>query len=74
MVPVGSSFFSVSDRPSLSAGAPGSGPTVVWLWGEHDLSTDEALRATLASAIALDSAGSSSTSARSSSWPCQRSG
>ena len=57
MVPVGSSFFSVSDRPSLSAGAPGSGPIVVWLWGEHDLSTDEALSATLASAIALDSAG-----------------
>jgi anti-anti-sigma factor len=30
---------------------------VVWLWGEHDLSTDDALSATLARAIALGSAG-----------------
>jgi hypothetical protein len=36
MTPVGSSFFSVSDRPLLSRGGPEAGPVVVWLWGEHD--------------------------------------
>jgi anti-anti-sigma factor len=53
MVPIGSSFFTVSDPPPNS----GSGPIIVWLGGEHDISTDDALCATLASAIALDSAG-----------------
>ena len=52
MVVAGSSFFTVPDAPKN-----GGGPIIVWLVGEHDLSTDDALCATLASAIALDSAG-----------------
>jgi anti-anti-sigma factor len=53
MVPVGSSSFTVSDRtPAPGAGA-GEGPTVVWLAGEHDISTDGALCRALARAIAL---------------------
>ncbi len=53
MVPVGSSSFAVSNR------APGPGvayqtePTFVWLAGEHDISTDDALRRTLGRAVAL---------------------
>jgi anti-anti-sigma factor len=57
MVLARSSFFTVSDRPVLNREGPEAGPIVVWLRGEHDLSTDDALRATLARAIALDSAG-----------------
>ncbi|MGP8204539.1 MAG: STAS domain-containing protein [Acidimicrobiales bacterium] len=57
MPTAGSSFFTVSDRLPRGWGGPESAPIVVWLWGEQDLSTDDALRATLASAIALDSAG-----------------
>ncbi len=52
----GSSFFAADDR---AAGAPGERPVgavVVWLQGEHDLSTDEPLSRALAGAIALDSA------------------
>ena len=52
MVPAGSSFFSVPDRPPPTGEGPGAGPTVIWLWGEHDLSTDGALGATLAGAVA----------------------
>ena len=40
----------------MSRGGPEAGPIVVWLWGEHDASTDRALCLTLAHAIALDSA------------------
>ena len=57
MPTAGSSFFTVSDRLPRGWGRAESAPIVVWLWGEQDLSTDDALRATLASAIALDSAG-----------------
>jgi anti-anti-sigma factor len=55
MVLVGSSWFTVSDRLTLKWEDRGAGPIVVWLWGEHDLSTDEALRDRLALAIAEDS-------------------
>jgi anti-anti-sigma factor len=57
MVSTGSSFFTVSDRPPSIGGGRDAGPITVWLVGEHDISTDDALCATLASAIALDSAG-----------------
>jgi anti-anti-sigma factor len=57
MVLAGSSCFTVPGRPHFSGEEPGAGSIVVWLWGEHDLSTDDALGATLARAIALDSAG-----------------
>jgi anti-anti-sigma factor len=54
---VGSSFFTVADQPASSQGGTGAGPVIVWLHGEHDLSTDDALSMTLARAIALDGAG-----------------
>ena len=53
MVPVGSSSFAVCNR--APGAAPEAEPTVVWLTGEHDISTDDALRRTLARAIALGS-------------------
>jgi anti-anti-sigma factor len=52
---VGSSFFTVADRTTLPKGGPGAGSIVVWLRGEYDLSTDEALSKALARAIALGS-------------------
>jgi anti-anti-sigma factor len=52
---LGSSFFTIADRPTLPKGGPAAGPIVVWLRGEHDLSTDEALSKALARAIALGS-------------------
>jgi anti-anti-sigma factor len=55
MAEVGSSFFIVSDRPRL--GEPQTGPIVVWLRGEHDISTDGALSLVLARAMALDCEG-----------------
>jgi anti-anti-sigma factor len=57
MALIGSSCTTVSDRPALSREGPEAGPIVVWLWGEHDLSTDDALCAVLARAMALDRAG-----------------
>ena len=54
---VGSSFFAVADRPTLAQGGTGAGPIIVWLQGEHDLSTDDALSMNLARAISLDLAG-----------------
>jgi anti-anti-sigma factor len=54
---VGSSFFTVADRPTLTQGGTRAGPIIVWLQGEHDLCTDDALCMTLARAIALDDAG-----------------
>jgi len=57
MALVGSSWFTVSDRLTLSREGREAAPIVIWLWGEHDLSTDEALCATLARAIAVDSPG-----------------
>jgi anti-anti-sigma factor len=53
MVPFGPSYLTVPGR----APAPGAGfeadPIVVWLTGEHDISTDGALSQVLARAIAL---------------------
>ncbi len=57
MAPVGPSFFTVSDRPPASRAGSEIGPIVVWLWGEHDISTDRALGLALEGAIALDGAG-----------------
>jgi anti-anti-sigma factor len=57
MVPNGSSFFSVPERPPLDRGGPEAGPIVIWLWGEHDASTDSLLCLTLARAIAFDRSG-----------------
>lgn len=57
MARAGSSFFTLPDRRLLSQEGPEPGPIVVWLWGEHDLSTDSLLCLTLARAIACDSAG-----------------
>jgi anti-anti-sigma factor len=54
---LGTSFFTLSQQSPLRRDGTAAGPIVVWLRGEHDLSTDEALCATLARAIALDSAG-----------------
>ena len=54
---VGSSFFTVADRPIPPQGGTGAGPIVVWLQGDHDLSTDEALSRSLARAIALGGTG-----------------
>jgi anti-anti-sigma factor len=55
MVHIGSSF-AVPDRPSLQGPGPETSPTVVWLHGEYDISTDGALCRTLARAIALNDA------------------
>ena len=44
MAPVGPSFFTVSDRPPAEPVGSEIGPIVVWLWGEHDISTDRVLR------------------------------
>ena len=55
MAAAGSTFLTLSDRPPLEGSE--AGPIVVWLWGEHDASTDKALCLTLARAIAADSAG-----------------
>ncbi|HUC15071.1 MAG TPA: STAS domain-containing protein [Acidimicrobiales bacterium] len=54
---LGSSFFTVADRPTLPQGGAGAGPIIVWLQGEHDLSTDESLCRVLARAMALGSSG-----------------
>jgi anti-anti-sigma factor len=54
---VGSSFFTVAGSPNRALGRTGPGPIIVWLQGEHDLSTDDALCMTLARAIALDDVG-----------------
>ena len=54
---VGTSSFSLLEQAPLRRDRAGAGPIVVWLRGEHDLSTDGALCATLARAIALDNAG-----------------
>jgi anti-anti-sigma factor len=52
MVPVGSSNFTVSNRVRAPGTGAGEDPTVVWLTGEHDISTDGALSRALARAIA----------------------
>jgi len=55
MALVGSSFFTVSDRSAARREGSDAEPVVVWLRGEHDVSTDDALCLTLVRAIALDS-------------------
>ncbi len=57
MASVGPSFFTVPDRPPSRRVGPEIGAIVVWLWGEHDVSTDTALCLTLARAIAVGRAG-----------------
>ena len=57
MAPFGPAFFTVPDQPPVNGRGPETGPIVVWLWGEHDLSTDGALCLVLARAIALGRAG-----------------
>jgi anti-anti-sigma factor len=54
MVPVGCSYFTVPNRAPAPGEGACMGPPVVWLNGEHDISTDGALARTLAHAIALD--------------------
>ena len=56
MVSAGCSLFTISDRPPFSREGSEDGPVIVWAWGEYDLATDNELSATLARAIALDSA------------------
>jgi len=56
MVHVGSSSFTVSGRSLLPGAQPDDGPIVVWLHGEHDISTDGMLCRTLGKAIALNGA------------------
>jgi len=53
MAHVGSSFFTVSNRPPGPVGSE-TEPIVVWLGGEHDIATDIALRRTLERAIAFN--------------------
>jgi anti-anti-sigma factor len=53
----GSSFFAATDQAARGPCGRTEGLVVVWLQGEHDLSTDEPLSRALAGAIALDSAG-----------------
>jgi anti-anti-sigma factor len=53
---VGSSRFVSSFRASLPGGGPETGPTVVWLRGEHDIATDGELRRVLACIIAANDA------------------
>jgi len=50
----GSSLLAVPDRPPLTGPRPETGPTVVWLRGEQDISTDGALCLALARAMALN--------------------
>ena len=57
MAHVGSSSFTVPGQSALERGGSEIGPTIVWLWGEHDVSTDGALSLTLARAIALGTSG-----------------
>jgi anti-anti-sigma factor len=54
---LGSSFFTVADQTVPPRGGTGAAPIVVWLQGDHDLSTDEALSRSLARAIALGGTG-----------------
>ncbi len=56
MARAGSSFFTVTDGPPPPGAAPETGPTIIWLRGEHDIATDGALRRKLEHAIALNDA------------------
>ena len=54
MVPAGSSSSSIPERPEVPWAGHDADCTVVWLSGEHDVSTDVGLCMTLACRIALD--------------------
>jgi anti-anti-sigma factor len=54
MVHVGSSCFTVAGREVHPGAGVQEGTTVVWLHGEHDISTDGDLVRTLAGAMALN--------------------
>ena len=53
MAAVGSAFLTTS-RSQLSRGGSDTEPTVIWLRGEHDVSSTSALSLTIAQAIAHD--------------------
>jgi anti-anti-sigma factor len=57
MARAGSSFFTVTDGPPAPRAGLETLPTIIWLLGEHDIATDEALRLTFERAIALNDAG-----------------
>ena len=54
---LGSFCFTVADQTVPPGEGTGAAPIVVWLQGDHDLSTDEALSRSLARAIALGGTG-----------------
>jgi anti-anti-sigma factor len=54
MAVIGSSFFTVP--PDLPLSRPDTRPIVIWLSGEHDISTDGALREELLRATAFNDA------------------
>ena len=56
MARAGSSFFTVTDGPPPPGAERETGPTIIWLRGEHDIATDGALRRTLEGAVALNDA------------------
>jgi len=56
MARAGSSFFTVTDRPPHPGAGRDTGPTIIWLRGEHDIATDPDLRRTLDRAISLNNA------------------
>jgi anti-anti-sigma factor len=56
MARAGSSFFTVTDRPPPPGVGPETGPTIIWLRGEHDIATDPDLSRTLDRAISLNNA------------------
>lgn len=58
MCPLGSSFLTDLDGAPMVRGAPDTDQAVVlWLSGEHDISTEEALEQSFAQAIARSRAG-----------------
>ena len=56
MARAGSSFVTVADRPPPPGAGRDTGPTIIWLRGEHDIATDPDLRRTLDRAISLNDA------------------
>jgi anti-anti-sigma factor len=56
MARAGSSFFTVTDGPPTPGADLEARPTIIWLRGEHDITTDAGLRCTLERAIAVNDA------------------
>jgi len=52
----GSCFITLTDRPRLPGAGTETGPTIIWLRGEHDIATDGDLSRVLTRAIALNNA------------------